>query len=482
MYSLRHLAMDDKISEQISMEVLTQIYPTETLRTLVEQSPEVQQKQRRVRHFVPISVIWFLLMMALWTRLSQARVWDKLTHKLQLLHPDDHLRVAGAGALSYQRGVIGEGLLRRIMETCCHPLCSPQTPGAFYKGYRLMAIDGTLFNVADTTLNDAAFGRSHNQYGKGAYPQIRCVSLMECGSHAIVDTSLSAYTRSETHGAHDLLRSVQPGMLVMHDAGLFGGGLWQGIRARDAHALCALSETVLTTASQLQALSDGSYVAWLQPAKGAVYPLEKPMLIRLIEYRIIDERLGEPETVYRLATTLLDEKAHPALELIVLYHERWEIELAFDEIKTHQRQQKKVLRSKTPEGVRQEVYATILAHYAVRTMMVQAAAEVGVDPDRLSFTEAVFQISEAIDDEMVLAPQHHEQIVQRLRTRLSRTLLPERRLRINRREIKQVYNKYKPKKRNVPPPEPFHPDERFEDFVRMEVRFPLPQEGLLALK
>ena len=134
MYSLRHLALDDKISEQISIGVLTQIYPTETLHTLLEQSPEVQQKPRRVRHFVPISVIWFLLMMALWTRLSQARVWDKLTHKLQVLHPDEHLRIAGAGALSYQRAVLGEGLLRRIMETCCHPLCSPQTPGAFYKG------------------------------------------------------------------------------------------------------------------------------------------------------------------------------------------------------------------------------------------------------------------------------------------------------------------------------------------------------------
>ena len=124
MYSLRQLALDDKISEQISPGVLSQIYPPETLRTLVEQSPEVQRKQRRVRHFVPISVIWFLLLMALWTRLSQARVWDKLTHKLQMLHPDEHLRMAGAGALSYQRHVIGEGLLRRIMETCCHLLLS----------------------------------------------------------------------------------------------------------------------------------------------------------------------------------------------------------------------------------------------------------------------------------------------------------------------------------------------------------------------
>jgi hypothetical protein len=483
MYSLRQMALDDKISEQVSMEVLRQVYPTQIVQQCLEQHvPAEPAKARRIRYFVPISVVWFVLAMALWTRLAQARVWDKLTHKLQLLHPDEDVPVAGASALSYQRGLLGEEPLRGLMECCCHLLCTPQTPGAFYKGMRLMAIDGTLFNVADTPRNEAAFGRSSNQYGKGAYPQIRCVGLLECGSHALIDVSLSAYRRSEVHGAHKLLRGVQADMLVMHDAGLFSGGLWQGIRQRSAHALSALAEGVLTTATKGQALSDGSYLAWLQPNKEALYPLEKPMLIRVIEYRVTDSRLGEPEQVYRLATTLLDEQRYPALELIVLYHERWEIELVYDEIKTHQRQQMKVLRSKTPQGVRQEVYATVLAHYAVRALMVQAADEVHLDPDRLSFTEAVFQISEAIDDGMCLAAEHQPRLHQRLLTRLRRRLLPERHLRINRREIKQLYRKYKPKKREVPPPQPFQPDEQFEDFVLMQVRFPLPpQEGVLAL-
>ena len=481
MYRLRQMALDDKISEQVSGGVLSQVYPTEIVQQCLEQSAPVEPaKARRMRHFVPISVVWFVLAMALWTRLAQARVWDKLTHKLQLLHPDEEVQVAGASALSYQRGLLGEEPLRRLMQCCCHPLCTPQTPGAFYKGMRLMAIDGTLFNVADTPRNEAAFGRSCNQYGKGAYPQIRCVGLLECGSHGLIDVSLSASRRSEMHGAHELLRSVQAGMLVMHDAGLFSGGLWQGIRPCGAHALSALAEGVLTTATKGQALCDGSYLAWLQPNKEALYPLKEPMLIRVIEYRITDSRLGEPEQVYRLATTLLDEQRYPALELIVLYHERWEIELVYDEIKTHQRQQMKVLRSKTPEGVRQEVYATVLAHYAVRALMVQAADEVDLDPDRLSFTEAVFQISEAIDDGMCLAAEHQPRLHQRLRGRLRRQLLPERHLRINRREIKQLYRKYKPKKREVPPPEPFQPDEQFEDFVLMEVRFPLPQpQGVL---
>ena len=180
-----------------------------------------------------------------------------------------------------------------------------------------------------------------------------------------------------------------------------------------------------------------------------------------------DSRLGEPGKIYRLATTLLDEHAYSALELIVLYHERWEIELVYDEIKTHQRQQQKVLRSKTPEGVRQELYATVLAHYAVRSLMVQAASQANVDPDRLSFTAALFQVQEAIDDGMTFAPEHSSRLLVGLLARLATAILPPRRLRVNRREIKQVYKKYKPKKRQVPPPAPFRPDERFEDFVEI---------------
>jgi hypothetical protein len=484
MDSLRKIDLNDKISEQVSIGIFSQIYPRNVIDTLVEQSPDVQKKQRRVRHFVPESVIWFLLVMALWTRLSQARVWEKLTHKLVELHPNEDIVVATASALSYQREIIGEEIMRRLLETCCHPLCSPQTPGAFYKGMRLMAIDGTLFNTQDTVGNDAAFGRASNQYGKGAYPQIRAVCLLECGSRATIDVSLGGYNRSETHGAHDVLRVVEAGMLVMHDAGLFGGGVWQGIRQRDAHALSAIAETVLLGTQEREVLSDGSYLTWLKPSKGAVYPLEKPMRIRVIEYRITDKRLGEPDKIYRLATTLLDEQTYPAGELIVLYHERWEIELAYDEIKMHQRQQQKVLRSKTPEGVRQEVYATFLVHYAVRALMVQAAAEAGMDLHRLSFTQATFQINEAIDAGMVFAPEHQEHIAKRMRKHFREHLLPQRHLRINRREIKQVSHKHKPKKRGLPAPEPFQAHERFEDFVVIEVRYPLPvskQERLFAV-
>ena len=198
------------------------------------------------------------------------------------------------------------------------------------------------------------------------------------------------------------------------------------------------------------------------------------MWIRIISYRLTDARLGEVGTVYRLATTLLNPRLAPADVLLELYHERWEVELVIDEIKTHERAQRKVLRSKTPNGVIQEISGVFLAHYAVRAMMAQAAIQANVDPDRLSFTRGMFQLVEMIAFTLVLEPDAAVQLVQRLSHHITRELLPPRLLRVNRREINQIYNKYKPKKRNIPPPKPFEPEERFLDFV--EILDPLAPE------
>ncbi len=191
------------------------------------------------------------------------------------------------------------------------------------------------------------------------------------------------------------------------------------------------------------------------------------MWVRIISSRVADERLGEVGRVYRLVTTLLNPRVAPARELIALYHERWEIELLIDEIKTHERAQRKVFRSKTPEGVRQELYGISLAHDAVRVRLSEAAVEAELDPDRLSLSEGLFELTEMISLALTLEPEEAtEPLLRRLRHKMARHILPARRLRINRREVKQIYNKYKPKKCLVPPPEPFGPDDQFLDFVR----------------
>jgi len=333
-----------------------------------------------------------------------------------------------------------------------------------------MAIDGTVFNTPETEANVLAFGRSSNQYGPGAYPQVRCVLLAECGSHGVVGLEMGRYDISEVHGAHRLLEQVGPDMLVMADAGIISGGFVEHVRERCAHVLGALEAGAWEHLEHQRRLADGSVLAWVPPTrKGqAQYPVHRGMWVRIISYRITDERLGEKDTVYRLVTTLLNPRVAPALALIELYHERWEIELLIDEIKTHQRVQRKVLRSKTPDGVYQELYGLFLAHYAVRALMAQAAIEAHLDPDRLSFTDGLFQLTEMIDLSLTLEPEEAtEPLLKRLHHKMAHKVLPARCLRINRREVKQIYNKYKPKKRHVPPPEPFEPEEQFLDFVQM---------------
>jgi Transposase DDE domain len=345
-----------------------------------------------------------------------------------------------------------------------------QMPGAFFGRYRLMAIDGTVFNTADTPANEQAFGRSRNHYGTGAYPQVRCVLLAECGSHGVIGLEMNRYDVSEVHGAHRLLEQIGPDMLVMMDAGITSGGFLEHVRERRGQALGSLEAGAWENLSKQRRLADGSVLVWVPPTpKGqAQYPVKGGMWVRIISYRITDERLGEKDQVYRLVTTLLNPRVAPALALIELYHERWEIELVIDEIKTHERVQRKVLRSKTPEGVYQELYGIFLAHYAGRWFLAHAAMEAGLDPDRLSFTNGLFQLTEMIDLALTFEPEEAtEPLARRLRHKIRQVVLPPRRLRINRREVKQVYNKYKPKKRQVPPPEPFEPEDQFLDFVQL---------------
>jgi hypothetical protein len=255
-------------------------------------------------------------------------------------------------------------------------------------------------------------------------------------------------------------------MLLLVDGGIISAGFVQAVRNRGCHVLAPLP-SIMWKKGPRRRLRDGSELVQLKPNKRGCYPLDKPIWVRIISYRITDERLGEVGKVYRLVTTLLNPQTAPAKELVILYHERWEIELVIDEVKTHERAQRKVLRSRTAEGVRQELYGIFLAHYAVRVFLYDAACEAGIDPDRLSFTEGMFQLCETIPFAQIMQAQDAEPIRRRLQRDISAVILPPRLLRVNRREVKQVYNRHKPKKRHLPPPESFLPEQRFEDFVHM---------------
>jgi len=483
MYRLREMDVNDKVCEQVSMTMLSEVYPTEVIERCVQQSEPWSSKVRRVRLSTALTLVVFVIAMALWSRRNQCQVWQSLVGRLSDIHPAEPKSTISDSGLSGRRKELGSQCLEALMRERCQVIAQPSSmPDAFFRRYRLMAIDGTVFNTPDTKANSLAFGRSSNQYGPGAYPQVRCVLLAECGPHVVVGLEIDGYDISEVHGAHRLLEQIGRNMLVLVDAGITSGGFIEHVRERGAHLLGALEAGVWEQLSHQRRLSDGSVLAWVGPTPpgSAKYPLRGGMWVRIISYRVTDERLGEVGKVYRVVTTLLNPCVAPALELIALYHERWEIELVIDEIKTHERAQRKVLRSKTPEGVRQELYGIYLAHYAVRVLLAQAAAEDAWDPDRLSFTEGLFELTETISLALTLEPEEAtEQLLTRLRHKMAQHVLPARRLRINRREVKQVYNKYKPKKRHLPPPEPFDPQDQFLDFVLLldPLASELPVEG-----
>jgi Transposase DDE domain/Insertion element 4 transposase N-terminal len=466
----------------VSMTMLSEVYPTDVIERCVQQSEPWSSKVRRVRLSTALTLVAFVISMALWSRRNQCQVWQSLVGKLSDIHPAEPKSTISDSGLSGRREALGSQCLEALMRERCQVIAqSSSMPSAFFRRYRLMAIDGTVFNTPETKANLLAFGRSSNQYGPGAYPQVRCVLLAECGPHTVVGLEIDGYLVSEVHGAHRLLEQVGRDMLVLVDAGITSGGFIEHVRERGAHLLGALEAGAWEHLRHQRRLADGSVLAWVGPAcpSSAHYPVRRGMWVRIISYRVTDERLGEQGKVYRLVTTLLNPRVAPALELVALYHERWEVELVIDEIKTHERAQRKVLRSKTPAGVRQELYGIYLAHYAVRVLLAQAALEAALDPDRLSFTEGLFELTETISLALIVEPEEAtECLLKRLRYKMAQHILPVRQLRLYRREVKQVYNKYKPKKRQMPPPAPFDPENQFLDFV--ELLDPLASELLVG--
>ena len=439
------MTVDDKVCEQVSMTMLREVYPQDVIERCVQQSKPWNTKVRRVRLSTALSLVLFVIALGLWSRRNHCQVWDSLVGKLSDLHPAQPDSSISDSGLSGRRQALGSQCLQALMQERCQLLATPASmPSAFFGRYRLMALDGTLFHIPDTNANAAAFGRSSNHYGPGAYPQVTCVQLAECGSHAVVGLELDRYDVSEVHGAYRLLSQIGPDMLVLVDAGLISGAFIEQVRAHRAHVLGALEAGAWEHPNTARRLADGSVLAWVAPAHSghARYRQQCGLWVRIISYRVTDARLGEPGKVYRVVTTVLNPRVAPARALIALYHERWEIELVLDEIKTHERAQRKVLRSKTPEGVRQELYGIYLAHYAVRVLLAEAAVEAEVDPDRLSFTEGLFELTEMLSLALTVEPADAmASLLKRLRHKMARHVLPPRPLRINRREIKQIYHK-----------------------------------------
>jgi len=372
-----------RITDYISLGVITKTFPLSSIGPVLSDTGKSSIRQRDLPAQV---VVYYVIALALYMQSSYREVLRCLLEAVQWLRdPSLGVRVAGKSGISQARTRLGWEPLRQLHDELVKPVAVRNTRGAWYRSWRLVSLDGSTLDVADEKANEDAFSRPGASRGSSAYPQIRFVSLVENGTHVLFGSQMDSYRTGEITLAKAVLPRIGNGMLCLADRNFFGFELWQTAQATGADLLWRMKKNMRMACEKR--LPDGSYLSHVYPSERDWRHKTNGIVLRVIDYRL--EGIEGSEPIYRLATTILDPDKAPAGELAALYHERWEIETAFDEFKTHLRGAKIVLRSKTPDLVRQEFYGLLMAHFAIRGLMHEAALKADEDPDQLSFLHAV---------------------------------------------------------------------------------------------
>lgn len=444
---------DQRLSDHVAIGVLTRTFPPDLVDEVLQATGRVQQRSR----LLPARLVtYYVLALALFSSLGYEEVMRNLVEGLAWESGwRQAWTVPTQPALTQARTRLGAEPLAGLFSRACVPFATPATKGSFWRGLRVVAIDGTTLDVPDTAANEEAFGRpsSGRGSGKGAYPQLRAVALAECGTHAMFAAAMGSYTTGESTLARELVGSLTPDMVVLADRYFLSHPLFS-VFASSGAQLCwrAKSNAALPV---LARCPDGSYTSELvasddKTARARVMP------VRVVEYAIDDP--GRPQaqdTRYRLVTTLMDHEAAPAAELAALYAQRWEFETALDELKTHQRGAGVVLRSKSPEGVRQEAWAYLCTHYAIRALMADAAQHHDLDPDRISFSASLAAARRSVRAGIGSAASTLAVALRPVFAELAGALVRVRRLRAAPRVIKRKMSNYgvkRPEHRSWPRP------------------------------
>jgi hypothetical protein len=377
------LPAGSRITDYISLGVVAKTFPLEKIRASLAATRKESVRERDLPAHV---VVYYVIALALYMQSSYREVLRCLLEGIQwLVEPGAGISVAGSSGISQARTRLGWEPVRQLHDDVVRPVAVAATKGAWYRAWRLISVDGSTLDVADEKGNDEAFGRPGASRGESAYPKIRFVSLVENGTHVLFGSRMADYATSEVALAKTVLPNLGKGMLCLADRGFFGFEMWKQAAATGADLLWRARKNIRLPCEKR--LPDGSYLSCIYPSQQDQRRGRNGIVVRVIEYRLEGVEGAEPS--YRLVTTILDHELAPAAELAALYHERWEIETAFDELKTHLRGAHIVLRSKTPDLVRQEFYGLLMAHFAVRGLMHEAALRADKDPDKLSFLHAV---------------------------------------------------------------------------------------------
>ena len=372
-----------RITDYISLGVITKTFPLSSIGPVLSKTGTASVRQRDLPAQV---VVYYVIALALYMQSSYREVLRCLLEAVQWLRdPSLGVRVAGKSGISQARTRLGWEPLRQLHDELVKPVAVRNTRGAWYRSWRLVSLDGSTLDVADEKANEDAFTRPGASRGCSAYPQIRFVSLVENGTHVLFGSQMDSYRTGEITLAKAVLPALRKGMLCLADRNFFGFELWNQAALTGADLLWRMKKNMRMACEER--LPDGSYLSHVYPSERDWRHKTNGIVLRVVDYRL--EGIEGSEPIYRLATTVLDPGKAPAGELAALYHERWEIETAFDELKTHLRGAKIILRSKTPDLVRQEFYGLLMAHFAIRGLMHEAALKADEDPDRLSFLHAV---------------------------------------------------------------------------------------------
>lgn len=389
-----------RLVDRISLGVLAEVVPRDVIEDVLNETGKREQRTRLLPAHV---MVRFCQAMCLFFDDDYEEVMRKLVGSLKSMGSwHGEWSVPSTSAIAQARQRLGSEPLRRLFERVAAPVAGPGARGAWLKSRRVMAVDGFMLDLQDTEENLAEFGKSDNDRKASGFPQALVVGLAECGSHAIVDAVISDCRGDEKALARTLLGSVEPGMLVTADRNFYSFSLWEDFADTGADLLWRISSGVELPV--LRWLPDGSYDSILfnpqvrarrrpqliaDAAAGNTIDPEDGLRVRVVEYEVPDREGNGTGELICLATTILEPAEATAAELAWCYHQRWEIETAFGEIKTSQRGSARILRSKSPDMVRQEIWAFLLTHYAIRSLMSRAADEADVDPDELSFTRTL---------------------------------------------------------------------------------------------
>jgi Insertion element 4 transposase N-terminal/Transposase DDE domain len=398
------LPAGSRITDYISLGVIAKFFPADKVREVLQKTNRASIRERDLPAQV---VVYYVIALALYMRSSYREVLRCLLEGVQwLLNPSIPVKVAGKSGISQARSRLGVEPVQKLYEMVVAPIAEKRTKGAWYRQWRLVSLDGSTMDVADTAENEKAFGRPGASRGSSAFPKVRFVGLLENGTHVLWAARIDKYATDEIALARAVVPALRQGMLCLADRFFPGYQLWRKAAQSGAELLWRVRQNARLEVDKR--LTDGSYLSRIYLSTSDRRNRRKAIVVRVIEYRLKDVPGADP--IYRLITTILDHKLAPAKELAALYHERWEIETALDELKTHLRGAQIVLRSKTPELVQQEFYGLLMAHFAIRGLMHEAALQADQDPDRLSFVHAVHVVQRRMPRYVAIPPSAEESL------------------------------------------------------------------------